>query len=265
MPSLHPRCAQHGLAVAPDGLCVLCRRQRAAPTADAPDAAYTRPLSAAAPRQRSTSALKLAGIGALIVLAAAGAALTLSSREHVPLQPTVASASLNEAAPLPASEQSELDRAKAADLAASLAMLERAEAERVQKLQLAAAQEEERRQATQAAREQEERERDRARHEAVARDLDTQTFNKLRGNVQITLYGTDWCGVCQKARAYMKDKHIPFKDFDIDQDEQARTRAHALNPRGSVPTITIDKELLIGFSPQALEERISRAARARKL
>jgi glutaredoxin len=201
----------------------------------------------------------------LLAVVSAGIAIKLSSGERLPLQPMAASARLTEAPSEPSSEQRELDKAKAADLAASLEMLERAEAERVQKQQLAAAQAEEQRKSTLAARDHEERERDRARHEEVTRDLDRQAFNKLRGNVQITMYSTDWCGVCQRARAYMRDKRIPFREFDIDLDEQARVRAHALNPKGSVPTITIDKELLIGFSPDSLEAHISRAARAKKL
>jgi glutaredoxin len=238
-------------------LCVLCRRQRAD---------FTPPLSAAPPA-RETSPLKSIALGALLVLGAAGAGLALrfTTDDQIPLQPSAASARLPEVAPEPSAEQRALDKAKAADLAASLAMLDRAEAERIQKQQLAAAQSEQQRQAAQAARDQEQRERDRARHEAVTRDLDLQAFRKQRGDVQITLYGTDWCGVCERARKYMRDKHIPFKDFDIEQDQQARQRAHALNPQGSVPTITIDKQLLIGFSPESLEAQIAKAARARKL
>lgn len=222
---------------------------------------------AAEPIAREASPRKLLGFGALLLLAAAGAglALQLSSNDTVPLQPSTATARLTEVTPEHSAEQSALDKAKAKDLAASLAMLDRAEAEQNEKQQLSAAHAEEQRKLTLAAREQEDRERDQARHEAVTRDLDMQAFQKKRGSVQITLYGTDWCGVCDRARKYMRDKHIPFEDFDIERDQQARTRAHALNPQGSVPTITIDKELLIGFSPDSLEERIARAARARKL
>jgi len=266
VPSLHPRCAQHGLAVAPDGLCVLCRRTSTpAASPAAQDSGYTPPM-AVEPAASEASSLKLLKWGALLLLAAAGAglALQLTTKDHVPLQPTAASARLPDVVSEHNAEQSALDKVKAADLAASLAMLDRAEADRVKKQQLAAAEAHEQRQVTLAAREQEERERDRARHEAVTRDLDMQAFQKKRGNVQVTLYGTDWCGVCDRARKYMNDKHIPFKDFDIDRDEQARTRAHALNPQGSVPTITINKELMIGFSPDSLEDHIARAAHARK-
>lgn len=266
MPSLHPRCAQHGLAVAPDGLCVLCRRQSVRAPAGAEDPNYRPPLSAAPPR-REANPLKFIGALALLLLAAvaAGFALKQSTDNALPQQPSATSTRLPEADPELDAQQRALDKAKAADLAASLAMLERAEAEQVGKQQLAAAQADELRRASVVARDQEQRERDRARHEAVTRDLDMQAFQKVRGDVQITLYGTDWCGVCQVARKYMRDKRIPFKDFDVDNDQQARTRAQALNPRGSVPTITIDKELLIGFSAEALEERITRAARARTL
>jgi glutaredoxin len=61
----------------------------------------------------------------------------------------------------------------------------------------------------------------------------------------------------------MQAENIAFIDLDVENDLAARSRAHALNPRGSVPTITIDEELLIGFSPTSLESKIERAARRR--
>jgi hypothetical protein len=61
----------------------------------------------------------------------------------------------------------------------------------------------------------------------------------------------------------MLQKQIRFTEFDVDHDAQARAKQRVLNPRGSVPTITIDSELLIGFGGEALEERIDRAARRR--
>lgn len=67
MPSVHPRCSQHSL-VAPDGMCVLCRRQ----ASSGPPAAQQQPAqpSAAAPREATTNqcAALLVGV-ALLTLA----------------------------------------------------------------------------------------------------------------------------------------------------------------------------------------------------
>ncbi len=106
-------------------------------------------------------------------------------------------------------------------------------------------------------------EQDQKRHAEVEAQLRGHALTAARRDVVINMYSTSWCGACAKARAYMREQSIPFNDFDVDQDEAARARATTLNPRGSVPTITIDDQLLVGFSPSGMEDRIARAARRR--
>jgi glutaredoxin len=114
-----------------------------------------------------------------------------------------------------------------------------------------------------ARRAREREEQDRKRHVAVEHDLKQQALNAARRRVSITMYSTSWCGVCSSARTYMLSKDIPFTELDVERDPLAHDRAKELNPRGSVPTIAIDDELLIGFGAAALESRIDRAARKR--
>jgi glutathione S-transferase len=61
----------------------------------------------------------------------------------------------------------------------------------------------------------------------------------------------------------MQAKNIPFTDLDVEHDAAAHDRERALNPRGTVPTITVDDDVMIGFSPESLENRITRAVRRR--
>ena len=131
------RCDQHGLAVAPDGLCVLCHRH-AAPASVARDAANSaapRSLSApasAGPQGRS----KQGAIGALLLLMAAGAAAALKldllgARRGVPSARVSAEPPLaRDAQPQPDTQRA-LDQAKARDLADALQKLEQAESERL--------------------------------------------------------------------------------------------------------------------------------------
>src|SRR5262249_13586095 len=93
----------------------------------------------------------------------------------------------------------------------------------------------------------EEAARDRARHEAVKKQLAAMSVQGARRDVVIKMYSTSWCGVCTRARDYMHEKNIPFSEYDVEQDDIARGEAHALNPKGSVPTISIDGDAMIGF------------------
>lgn len=163
-----------------------------------------------------------------------------------------------------ADAQSALDQEKARDLAESLQKLERAEAERQAQERTRLAQDDARRSSADEARKKEEAARDAARHKAVTHDLEQLGLEQARRNVKITMYSTDWCGVCKRARKYMETRGIPFTEHDIEHDAAARARSHQLNPRNSVPVITVDKELLVGFDPESLEDSIATAARKRK-
>jgi glutaredoxin len=149
------------------------------------------------------------------------------------------------------------------DLTKSLRMLEQAEVERRALEQSLAQREQEERAAASARRMLEEKDRDAKRHEAVKRDLAALGLASARRNVNITMYSTSWCGVCKQARAYMQQQQISFTELDVEHDPTARARQRVLNPRGSVPVIAVDDEVLIGFSASSLENRIDRAARHR--
>ena len=254
-PSRHARCAQHALAAGPDGKCVVCRRASGVVVSvRAPDVA--------------TGGSKL--LRAAVAVAAVGAALAASlgfAMRPSPLQPLPAAPEpVVRPQPIAAkvvSQDSAEAAAKAHDLAESLRKLERDEAER-RELALALAEKDAAERAVaDAERKREELERDRKRHEAVKKELDAMALGSARRNVAITMYSTSWCGACVKARGYMQAKNIAFTELDVEHDAAARAKARSLNPRGSVPTIAIDTEVMVGFSPESLESRITRAAKKR--
>lgn len=84
-----------------------------------------------------------------------------------------------------------------------------------------------------------------------------------RRRVPVVMYSAAWCGVCRRARAYFEDKRIAFEERDVDEDPQARAEYQRLNPRRSVPTIKIGDEVVIGFSPTAVERALDAAAKSR--
>lgn len=84
-----------------------------------------------------------------------------------------------------------------------------------------------------------------------------------RRRVPIVMYSTAWCGVCKRARAYFQEKQIAFEERDVDKDPQARAEYERLNPRRSVPTIRIGDQIVVGFSPRAVESALDAAAQRR--
>jgi hypothetical protein len=86
VPSVHPRCNQHGL-VAPDGMCVLCRKASSAPPSQPRELGPSLPLKAADVLLASTDrcAALLVGV-ALLTMATTYVLDTAKVRELAQLQ-----------------------------------------------------------------------------------------------------------------------------------------------------------------------------------
>lgn len=77
----------------------------------------------------------------------------------------------------------------------------------------------------------------------------------------VTIYKASWCGVCRSAAAYLRSRHVPFVEKDIEKDPAANRemlqKAHAAgaSPRG-VPVIDFHGHLLMGFDREAIDRLI---------
>lgn len=82
--------------------------------------------------------------------------------------------------------------------------------------------------------------------------------------VSITMYVTHWCPVCVKARQWLQERGIRYTEVDVESSDNGRDKHRRLNPRGSVPTLEIEGQVLIGFSAVKVQRAIIQAAQ-RKL
>lgn len=79
---------------------------------------------------------------------------------------------------------------------------------------------------------------------------------------RVVLYGTNWCGVCSQARAWLRAQGVAFEDRDIEseplaaQELREKERAAGQAHRG-VPVIEVDGKLLPpGFSAALVAQRL---------
>lgn len=79
--------------------------------------------------------------------------------------------------------------------------------------------------------------------------------------VSVVVYVTSWCPACRKARDWLRRKKISHTVINVERDPSARKELRALNPRGSIPTFKIGRQVLVGFSPKGITRAISRASR----
>ena len=53
------------------------------------------------------------------------------------------------------------------------------------------------------------------------------------------MYATGWCGFCERARALLRAKNVPFEEIDVDALPAARAEMMARSGRRTVPQIFI--------------------------
>lgn len=231
-------CATHGLVAGPDGRCVLCRRSGPPP----------RVVMDVDPVMPSRAPwIVLGAIAGLAVGATVAIRIIRSDARPVAAQSTTIAAPTE--APPPRIEPpgpagpswSRRDPRRAAEEAqAAIAAAETARDEQIGTVA------------------------DDARVLAESRvRLDAEMLATARRRVSITVYTTSWCPSCNRAKEWMRASSIPYVERDVEDSPAFRDTLRRLNPRGSIPTFAIDDEVLVGFSPSALQAAIDTAARRR--
>jgi len=77
----------------------------------------------------------------------------------------------------------------------------------------------------------------------------------------VSVYGTSWCPACRAAREYLVRRHIPFNDYDLERDADARRdlaekQARAEVHFGGVPVLDVNGKLMEGFSSSAIDDAL---------
>lgn len=102
-----------------------------------------------------------------------------------------------------------------------------------------------------------------AKPTALELEYRAMRLREARRRVPIVMYSTTWCGVCTRARDYMREQGIAFEERDVEASPTAKELHRKLSPKGGVPTIDVDGTVLRGFGASSLERAIDEAARRR--
>jgi glutaredoxin len=84
-------------------------------------------------------------------------------------------------------------------------------------------------------------------------------------DVTVIVYGASWCRPCHDVGEYLKSKGIRFVHKDIEEDRTAalemREKLEKSGQRGgSIPVIDVRGQILVGYSPRALDQALAKAA-----
>jgi glutaredoxin len=87
--------------------------------------------------------------------------------------------------------------------------------------------------------------------------------NALR-TTPIVMFSTDWCPVCERARAFLSANGLTYTERDIDHDERAREELQRRTGKSSIPTIEVDGKLLTpGFSQREVMGAVAASVQRR--
>ena len=72
----------------------------------------------------------------------------------------------------------------------------------------------------------------------------------------VEIYETSWCVYCKKAKDFFRSRGIDFVTYDIEQDQQARSRMRWLTSRMAVPFVVINGQGVPGYNVTAYEQAL---------
>ncbi len=76
---------------------------------------------------------------------------------------------------------------------------------------------------------------------------------RAREYPRVEVYGTTWCAACRQAREFFRSAGVPFDDYDVDKDKEARARMNRLGGGPAIPAIVIGSQIMRGFSQEWCE------------
>jgi len=65
----------------------------------------------------------------------------------------------------------------------------------------------------------------------------------------VEIYTAAWCGACKKAKRWLNDSGVVYKDYDIEKDSTAALRMQKLGGGGGIPFAVINGKVFQGFDP----------------
>ena len=73
---------------------------------------------------------------------------------------------------------------------------------------------------------------------------------------KVTVYSTEMCPWCHKAKDFLKQNKIAFEDKNVAEDDAARNEMLEKSGQMGVPVIDIDGTVIIGFDVDAIKKSL---------
>jgi glutaredoxin len=93
---------------------------------------------------------------------------------------------------------------------------------------------------------------------------------KLDGKIVAIIYGADWCKPCHDAARYLKQRGVTVIEKDVEKSDLVQQEMQTKLKRAglggaSIPVIDVMGQMLVGFSPRALDRAVEAARNSKPL
>lgn len=74
----------------------------------------------------------------------------------------------------------------------------------------------------------------------------------------VSIYTTPSCTFCVKAKQWMREQRIPFKEFDVTKDERKADEMVRKSGQMGVPVLDVHGKIIVGFDRGKIEQALRR-------
>ncbi|AHY48370.1 Glutaredoxin-related protein (plasmid) [Rubrobacter radiotolerans] len=75
---------------------------------------------------------------------------------------------------------------------------------------------------------------------------------------RVVLFSTSTCSWCRRAKQYLKEKRVPFKEIDVGRDPEAARDLVRKTGQTGVPVLKIGSKWIVGFDRPRIEHELER-------
>ena len=74
--------------------------------------------------------------------------------------------------------------------------------------------------------------------------------------MEVKIYTTPTCPWCKKAKAFLKENKVAYKEIDVSNDDAASKEMIKVSGQMSVPVVSVDGTVIIGFDEEKLRKAL---------
>jgi glutaredoxin 3 len=72
----------------------------------------------------------------------------------------------------------------------------------------------------------------------------------------VIVYSTPTCPYCVRAKQFLKDNSVIFKDIDVSTDQTAAEAMISKSGQMGVPVLEIDSQIIVGFDKDKIKQAL---------